>query len=359
MAAALLAPYMAWRLTYFGEFWPNTFYAKSAQLAWWDQGWHYVRLFFTRYWMLLPAFLVLPVWLALPMQAYAALGGRRTLQMALLATAFAVVYTLYVMRVGGCFMFARLLVPTVPFYLLLIELALAQVALVHRGLAMLFAVALPILMAGSLPPVSATERPYGIADEWAYYNDGLLAQQDRLAEVLDHYFEDLPVTVAFLGAEARVMYKGEVPVAIESTTGLTDRVIARQPLAERGWVGHEKPAPLDYLIGERRAHFAFSARAPEFLGLDQRIPQARIGLDEFEGFILHWDPELMAELERRGADVPDFEQQLDVLVEGLDGLDRGQIERAYDGLRLFYFDRVDDPVREQPIRAFLGLPAER
>ena len=37
----------------------------------------------------------------------------------------------------------------------------------------------------------------------------------------------------------------------------------------------------------------------------------------------------MAELERRGADVPDFEQQLDVLVEGLDG--RPDATRKHSG----------------------------
>ena len=53
--AAFLAawlPHALWKVAYYGELLPNTFYAKSAHLAWYDQGWHYVALYFQRYWAL-------------------------------------------------------------------------------------------------------------------------------------------------------------------------------------------------------------------------------------------------------------------------------------------------------------------
>src|SRR5439155_26429998 len=36
--AVVGAPYALWKLRYYGDLLPNTYYAKSAGLAWWDQG---------------------------------------------------------------------------------------------------------------------------------------------------------------------------------------------------------------------------------------------------------------------------------------------------------------------------------
>ncbi|HVH20236.1 MAG TPA: hypothetical protein VNF72_18225, partial [Myxococcota bacterium] len=48
----VVAPFLAWRVSYYGDLFPNTYYAKSANLAWYEQGAHYLRLYFERYWAL-------------------------------------------------------------------------------------------------------------------------------------------------------------------------------------------------------------------------------------------------------------------------------------------------------------------
>jgi len=51
----LVLPSEIFRIAYFGDFLPNTFYAKSGQAANWQQGWHYTSLYFSIYAVLLLA----------------------------------------------------------------------------------------------------------------------------------------------------------------------------------------------------------------------------------------------------------------------------------------------------------------
>jgi hypothetical protein len=56
---ALLVPHFIFRLAYYGDPLPNTFYAKSGSTAYWSQGfwylWSYVQVYF-------PLLLVVPAW---------------------------------------------------------------------------------------------------------------------------------------------------------------------------------------------------------------------------------------------------------------------------------------------------------
>jgi hypothetical protein len=141
------------------------------------------------------------------------------------------------------------------------------------------------------------------------------------------------------------MYRARIPIAIESETGLTDRFIARRPLRERGRVGHEKPAPLDYLVRQRRAHFVFRRRALSILHVAQRLPLVEVRLGEVRGWLLHWDPVLMAELRRRGARFADFEARLDEQIAGLPQLTDLEVARLYEKLEPFYFAHARDDAR--------------
>ena len=46
---AMMLPFLAFRLVYYGQLLPNTYYAKSAGRAYWSQGWIYARLYFETY----------------------------------------------------------------------------------------------------------------------------------------------------------------------------------------------------------------------------------------------------------------------------------------------------------------------
>jgi hypothetical protein len=345
--AAVWLPFALWRLWYYEDFFPNTYYAKSAYSTWYTQGWAYAVLYFQKYWGLLLAPLCLlgtgwraGSWPEGPRQEH------HLLPQTLLAAAFALLYTFYIIRIGGDFMYARMLVPTVPFYLILLELGWFPLSRVRP----LFHMSLTALLCLSfllMPwPVTDTKWIKGVSNEWMYYVSKQYETTDHQATLLKRYFTGLPVRVAFFGAESRLVYHAEIPLAIESETGLTDRFIARQTLPQRRRIGHEKHAPVSYLIEQRQVHFLFHPAGPLLLRLDQFIPTSEIVFDGLRGRILHWDPSLMAALKQRGAVFTDFPTQLDAYIARLDTVPASDISEHYAKFKRFYFDRVDDPSRE-------------
>jgi hypothetical protein len=353
--AALWLPFTLWRVLYYGDFFPNTYYAKSADLFWVTQGLIYVRLFFVKYWVLLPALPLAWIAVAYRTDRKGPDGRSLLLRQAVLATGFVLAYTLYVIKVGGDFMFGRFLIPIVPFLALLFDIGLLRTArrsgALQIGIAVLVALALLIVP----QPIVGRETVHGIADEPRHYTEEYLEQVATGSAVIKRYLHGLDVSVAFTGSEARLMYEARVPRALECETGLTDRTVARQVLAERGRVGHEKHATIDYIVRERKAHFAFKLFTLQILGAGGRLPDSRILLEDNErspgrpvqGFVLHWDPQVMAELKRRGAVFRDFPTDLDKVIAGLHRLPRPEVERIYTMSKLFYFDHVDDPRRRQ------------
>jgi hypothetical protein len=357
--AVVWLPYTLWRLHYYGEFFPNTYYAKSAYLSWYAQGWHYLELYLERYWALLagPPLLVLAATLGGGQAREATADFTRICRRQVLgAAAIAAAYTWFVLRVGGDFMFARMLIPATPFYLLLLELGLLQ-AFQRKRLA--GCVASIVLLAAvwlTPAPVSGTEWRHGVANERLYYSRERVAELDHWAEVLGRYFDGLNVRVAFYGDEARIVYRARFPIAIESHTGLTDPLVARLELERRGRPGHEKLAPVEYLIDEREVHFTFS-EVPR-RRLRELIPEIIVRFDDrVYGQVLHWEPELMAALGERGARFPDFTAYLDRVIAQLDGMPDERVGRIFERLERFYFRRVDDPVRESAFRTRLEAAA--
>ncbi|HEX7078838.1 MAG TPA: hypothetical protein VF363_10470 [Candidatus Eisenbacteria bacterium] len=352
-AAFLLVwgPYTAWRVSYFGDFFPNTYYAKSAAIAWYSQGAVYVALYFARYWQLLlgPA-LVLIAWPRTARdqgpEGEAFLGRWR--RSALLAAMLAAVYIGFVLRVGGDFMFARFLIPVTPLLLALFELGTTRLAARRAGASWALAgLAAAGIVATPYPlPSDPFGSVRGIVFEPNYYAPGETRRVRDTGLALRPFFDGLPVRVAFFGGEARLVYYARPRIAIECVTGLTDRRIARQPLARRTRIGHEKLASVDYVLGERRAHFAFFRNAAKALRLDREIPEVEVEMAGVRGRVLTWDPALMDSLRHRGAQVPDFPAELDSLL-WAPGIGYGPLAwMARDKLRRFYFDQTPDPRRE-------------
>ncbi|MFH0981434.1 MAG: hypothetical protein V2A79_07840 [Planctomycetota bacterium] len=368
---AIWVPFLVWRVWYYGDIVPNAYYAKSANLAWYGQGWHYVALYFRRYGVLLagPVLLIfaaaklrfMPHNRAKPIASF-------LLPEAVLAAAIAFSYTFYVLRVGGDFMFARLLIPVTPFYLLLLDFGLISSSVLHTGWRLGIAVVLVAGLVVSKCPIPGRELRYGIANEPVYYGPELRAFLDRRAEVLARYFQGLPVRIGFFGTQAREVYRARLPMAIDCAPGLTDRFIARHVLVKRGRVGHEKLAPVPYLIDVRKLHFAFFEYADKILPLNDYVPDVWVVLDQIEGRVLHWDPVVMevlrergaifvwgvrpssainlGALHERGAIFDDYPALLDRYIAGLDERSQDVVAGDFAKFQRFYFDHVQDPLRE-------------
>ncbi len=354
---AVGGPYALWKLAYYGDLLPNTFYAKSAATAWYGQGWLYAQLYFQKYPMLLAGPLLTMVsWAAHCLWPVPGRSAHATsLAPATLASLFALAYTAYVIRVGGDFMFARLLIPATPFYAIAVERALgdlaARWALRPRLAATFpaFAAAAVVASIGlAIEPFDRNAFVHGIVSERDYYLGVDRAGARRRGLELEELTRGLPIRGVVNGTQAIVAYYSAVPVAIEAGAGLTDATVARQRLERRGRVGHEKQASSSYLIDQRRAHFFLGWDPVSFDSLSRQVPALPLHYRSAKATVLTWDPPIMTELRRRGARVEDFTAILDRFIADMPSLPDSAVADMYGKSRRFYFDGFADPAREAP-----------
>ncbi|MBK7140508.1 MAG: hypothetical protein IPH75_00335 [bacterium] len=349
--ALLYLPYFIWRYSYYGFLFPNTYYAKSGDLSYWSQGWIYLWVYLKSYYLL---FLV-P--LSVAVIALMRVQGSKVIESPLwrgfvLALLFVVPYLIYVMKVGGDFMFGRFWIVVTPLLLLLIEMSVR--ALVKRsdlaiGLTLLLAAMM--LLRVDLYKAEPKAQISGIANEPAYYPPSHYETARMQGEKLRRYLEGLDVQVAFRGQHAMQVYYSEVPVAIEAATGLTDSYIAHLPLAKRGRPGHEKTAPLDYL----------NSRGVEFMLVGIAVPGSladsltQISFGGYSARILQYNGEVMEKLrqypEVRFIDIPGF---LDTWIPQLPYLPPDLAKNSYEFFQDFYFRSTPDPVRQARFSAAVG-----
>src|SRR4029450_10020045 len=111
----------------------------------------------------------------------------------------------------------------------------------------------------------------------------------------------------------------------------------------RGRVGHEKRAPVPYLIDQRGVHFIFHVFGDgSELGFDRFIPLSLIEIDTLRGRTLHWDPQIMAVMKQRGARFADFPTELDRYIAGIAQVPDAVIQADFAKFKRFYFDHVSD-----------------
>jgi hypothetical protein len=168
-------------------------------------------------------------------------------------------FALYVVHSGGDFMFARRLLPALPFLFLALEERTTRLS--SRGVRL--AVAGAATVAAFFPyPVfgEGRWRIRGIADEPHFYPQAAIEARRRQAEVIGRALEGVPVKVLVEGGMCSLAYYSGLPYVVEMT-GLTHYSLARLPLAERGLVGHEK-TPTEAWLDEHEIHLVLSQAFP-------------------------------------------------------------------------------------------------
>ncbi len=262
----VFVPYFAWRASYYGDFFPNTYYAKSANLKYFTQGWLYVAVtvvgggFFA----------------ALPLALVgAAAHHRRVLVRYTVLTTLVFVY--YVAKIGGDFMLGRLLVPLAAPLFILAELGARWLLASRRrslrllafpGVAAFALTAVPVKIIGHL------EKAWLIADERTFY--GVKSFNPLIIEsVYQDWGEDLNRFVVARGLDPHVAISSVgiagyiANVRMIDTYGLTDRTVARQRLFDRGRPGHEKVAAPGYLATRGVDMSELPIYPDQYLGLTQ------------------------------------------------------------------------------------------
>jgi hypothetical protein len=344
------APFEAWRVLTYGEWVPNTYYAKSAYLTWWSQGFAYGRLFLVRYWPI--------VGLGI---AGAAASASRLIRSSrapserssvppdsatLLFAAIALTYSAYVMRVGGDFMYARLLMPTLPFWALAASVLLDGVRRERGWTRGATALALATWMSAGPPPTGEKlEMRAGIVHEPDFYTPLLNARRDFKARLMAKCSDGLVVKTVIVGGMARMAYLADIPVVIEGVAGLTDARIAKVELLRRGRVGHEKQVWAEYILFERPLDVLFTDSMYEGMAMQRFIPEVRFWCYGIRGHLLRWDPQLVEGLRENGAHVPDYPARLDRVLEKLDEVPLEAAAGEYTRVTNFYFRWTDDPPR--------------
>ncbi|UCG62720.1 MAG: hypothetical protein JSV52_05395 [Candidatus Zixiibacteriota bacterium] len=349
-AFVVYMPYWIVRYNYYGYPFPNTYYAKSGNLAYWSQGWIYLWLFVKTYYVL---FVIVPaaIWLILRMrkQLRAKTGKFDFIsRVGLLSLLICVPYIAYIIRVGGDFMFARLFIPVIPLCFLVIEAALASIRM-SAAVRAVIGVLIIVFTWGSVNQFADASLDIGgIVDERAFYPEGAVNQAQTQGKLLKRVFTGVDsVTVAFYGMRAMLIYYSEFPVAIEAHTGLTDEYLAHMPITSRGRPGHEKQAPYEYLK-KRRVLFCFPSPGP--------LPEvSRIWFGGLEAAMLHWDNRVMEHLkgypEVRFIDFPAY---FDRYIQESYSRPDNQVRNDLAYFKRFYFDFNDDPQRLEQLRLRLG-----
>lgn len=284
-----------WRLYYYGDFLPNTFYAKSAYSPYPNQGLYYIYVFYRAYWFL-PLLLLFGIALLfflprMPRNWFPLL--------------FAIVlWHAYVIWVGGDFMFARFLVPILPLLCYLIALPLAHYFSAPSGRGLignsylwiaLLMIVLPFFRIDeyrNLKQQGKEPAIQGIVEERYYYPPRKMAELADVARSYRKIVRTSGMRLAFHGGAAFLIYYMDPSYALESSTGLTDRTLARKILPQRGRIGHEKEATLKYMK-ERNVH----------IYMWPPVPGNRNRQIDFSGFwapwqIVEYDPEVFGALQK-------------------------------------------------------------
>jgi arabinofuranosyltransferase len=246
---ALPALYQLFRMGYYGVLVPNTAIAKEASQTRWEEGWDYLHAFGRTYWLWLPL-LALVVGAYVPLVArLRAAGANRGLAVAAAFATGGVLHALYVVRVGGDYFPARLLLPS----LFAVCTPVAAVAWERRSALAFVVVAWAVACALWLRPPygfgGSTELPItASARGWA--PGGRFHEWFRVPAAY-HEFQRLPgpaprslqlPTIA-IGGIGLVGFGMGPDVDVLDRLGLADPVTAHFELTRRGLAGHEKPMP--------------------------------------------------------------------------------------------------------------------
>jgi arabinofuranosyltransferase len=235
---------VAFKLAYFGNVLPNTFYAKAPSLALALHGVEYVAAFGRCYGLVAPLLVA-----AVYAPAAIRMGGRA----ALIVLACVVVWGGYVAAVGGDFMEFRFLVPTYPLLVTFVLFCLV------RGGA-------PWLLVGALSGafvIESAAHQYDTYDEPFLYQGAAIETIHGLSEHLSSPTQgwseigralarDLDgaddVTIA-VGAAGAIPYFSKLRTI--DILGINDAWVAREGiLLEGSRPGHTRIAPMSYLVAQ-------------------------------------------------------------------------------------------------------------
>ncbi len=238
--AAVAGTWLAWKLWYYGDILPNTYYVKAAHLSLSAiiAGTSYVYGFFRSYW-LLPFLFVFIIF-------HKRVVARRELRACLVLV---ILWLLYVAKVGGDFMEFRFFVPILPLiFLVVAKLSLAPADPRIRG------VLISLVLIGAAHHAFTFKGLPGI--ESISQLHGHIVNPDESWKRVGYALADLfsrtetPITIATTAAGA-IPYYSRLPTI--DMLGPSDKWVARHGAVIGLRAGHRRVATLAYLL-RRKVH---------------------------------------------------------------------------------------------------------
>lgn len=291
----LFLPWFLWRWSYYGQFYPNTFYAKSGGGSYFQQGLLYGLQFF----MTSGAF----VWLVAFLTAvWGPARNRNETRLRIFGVLALVLFSFYIVKVGGDFMQHRFFIPLMPVLFGVGEMgmrwrlseirlpALRGVGLAVVGLALVAAV-LPVQI------IRGWEFRWWLAAEHNYYRvkslfpldiaSGFWTTGNKLHEV----FTANGVQPRFAtNCVGMIAWNSRIPIV--DMYGLTNVNIAHKEVQTRSRPGHEKLANLEEVLREGAVVSFDTLDGPAF------SDHSRATVKGFTFHFLRWDQELVDALSR-------------------------------------------------------------
>ena len=307
LAAVIPVGYQVFRMGYFASLVPNTALAKEAGVSSWERGWEYLSNFAGPYALWLPL-AVLAGWAVFAATSLWRRGERRRTLLVALPIALGLLHALYIVRLGGDYMHARVLLPSVFAILLPVAVVVpprrwaVPLAVVIVPWAAFCATSLraPAKLPADLQQLQVNDQRRQYAEVWGYRHpvtlDDLLAVPDRrlavqrrqgleLARLAERsraivlsfpgprnaVGERLKIpeplvravpranveseVVAWHGSIGRVGYAAGPNVRLVDPNGLADPIASRTrlPAFRPTRPGHEKHLPRDWVLARYAA----------------------------------------------------------------------------------------------------------
>jgi hypothetical protein len=299
-------PYFLWRWNYYGDFFPNTYYAKSAGLSYFSQGNLYIVTFFFGS----------GFWASTPLILYGVYQYRHSLFGRYIILSVPL-FLFYIAKIGGDFMYGRLLSSIIAPLLLATEIGALDLYRKHRYRLSVLAFFLLSITAIPVRLIGPSELKWGISDERSYYRlksftpIAIDSISFDWAQYFKRYFVDRGLRPT-LGIH-RVGIIGYVTrLPIVDLFGITNRDIGHRPIAKRGRPGHEKHATPEYIINsgvDISDTVTFPEPYPQWSAL-------KLGKTFFHQ--VHFDPAITRALRgQRGVTTANIERRLDTYIDRL------------------------------------------
>lgn len=335
----LFVPYWFWRWSYFGFFFPNTYYAKSGGESYWNQGLKYFWLYFSSYYILF----VFPL-LSLILFVKESKRGKFSVKnksdklVSVVILFPAILHILYFTRVGGDFMFSRFYIPSTALLLIAGEYYIRRIWKKSKTVFLIafLSVIFPRdhYQGHDLPVID------GISEEYKIYKR---KDMEKAAGVLKSWapvFEEFNIRIALGGSQAFFAYYLNAPYAFEASTGLTDRELSHKKIIDsRGLIGHEKKATIQDMR-DRNIHLLLNS---------EQWPAARkyeiVETDSFPGHfrIVAYDRRAIAGLDKiKEIHYMKFEHYLNDYIRNIEKYPSEKIRVDYKEFKRYYFDFNND-----------------